>query len=396
MFLKEPKSLGVLLADAQESLAVSLAELGASGVKVVLTLKGNPDTLIKALAAANKAGPGVLAFATSADYLAIATQAGAAAVIVPPELAEHVSLPALITSEPRLLFAVLLAVGGRIPAPVAGEAFFVDKASVTFGSGVVIGPYSYIGKNVQIGDNTVIGSQAYLDEGVVVGHNCIIHPRAVLRWGVRVGSRCQIHSGAIIGEDGFGYTQLPHPESGRLFQFKNAHLGGVLLEDDVEVGANTTIDRGLVSDTVVGRGSKIDNLVQIGHNVQMGQDCIVVSQVGIGGHSTIGDRAFLLGQVGIGPGVNIGADVVLGGQAGLPSGNVPAGRKLWLGTPARPSEDTYKTMALATTQLPKLRKFLNTLKAVSSFDELKNVFFATDQKSVAKAAPAAKATKVKK
>ena len=384
MLLAKAKSLGTLMAEAQAALSVSLADLGASEVKLPLTIKGDPETLVRSLAATNKSGPGDLTFAISGDYLTKATQAGVAAIIAPPEVAEHTSLPVLVTSEPRLVFAVILGVHGRVPEPVAGDAFFVDKASVQIGSGVVIGPHSYIGRDVKIGDNTIIGAQVYLGDGVVVGHNSIIHPQVVLRWGVRVGNRCQVHSGAIIGEDGFGYTQLPHPASGRLFQFKNAHFGGVLVEDDVEVGSNVTIDRGLVSDTVIGRGSKLDNLVQVGHNAQVGQDCIAVAQVGIGGHSTIGNRAFLLGQSGVGPGVIVGEDAVLGGQAGFTSGNAPAGRRLWVGTPARPSEEAYRTMVLATTQLPKLSKLFKLLKTASSFSEFKNAFFATSQEKVTK------------
>jgi UDP-3-O-[3-hydroxymyristoyl] glucosamine N-acyltransferase len=226
----------------------------------------------------------------------------------------------------------------------------------------------------------VVESGAFLDDGVVVGQDCRIHPLAVLRWGVRVGDRCQIHSGAVIGSDGFGYNQLPAPD-GRLIHFKNEHLGGVVIGDDVEIGAQTSVDRGLVADTVIGRGTKIDNLVQIGHNVRVGRDCIVVAQVGIGGHTVIGDRVFLLGQVGVGPGVTIGDDAILTAQTGVGSGRVPAGRRIWSGSPLKPHEEQYQSLALISTQLPKVRKFFQALKKSATLDELKSMFFSSAEKT---------------
>ncbi|MDR2946153.1 MAG: UDP-3-O-(3-hydroxymyristoyl)glucosamine N-acyltransferase [Candidatus Adiutrix sp.] len=370
-------TLQSLMEQAAQDLAAQLDTLGVPGLAPALELRGDGATVIRALAAVDEAAPGALTFANNAKFLAQAEAAGASAVIAPPAVAAQAKIPALATAEPRLVFAVLLGLMGRAdaPAPVAGEAFFADRASALLGEGVVIGPQAYIGPNVKIGARTVIAPQAYLDEGVEIGEDCVIHPRAVLRRGVRVGSRCQIHVGAVIGEDGFGYTQLPDPGRGRLIHFKNAHLGGVVIEDDVEIGAQTSIDRGLVSDTVIGRGSKLDNLVQIGHNVKVGQDCVIVSQVGVGGHSVIGDRVFLLGQVGLGPGVVIGADAIVTAQSGLGSGELPSGRRAWSGTPLRASDEAYQIMALSASQLPKVRSFFQKLKKSASFDELKKAFF---------------------
>lgn len=380
MQLEKMKPLGVLVAEAREQLVTSIAELGgASGIEPEVLLVGDPETMVTGLAGMEQAGPGDLTFATAPAYLKKVLCTGAAAVIVPPDLASELHLPALVTPVPRLIFAILLGLCGRTPEPVSGQPFFVDQASVTLGSGVIIGPNAYIGRDVRVGAGTVIGAHVFLEDGVTIGTRCIIHPGAIIRWGVQIGHRCQIHSGAVIGDDGFGYTQLPQVEDGRLIHYKNVHMGGVVLGDDVEIGANTTIDRGLVSNTVVGQGSKIDNLVQVGHNVQVGRDCIVVSQVGIGGHSVLGDRVFLLGQAGVGPGVTIGDDVVLGGQAGLPRGTVPPGKRLWLGCPARLSEETYQTQALSASQLPRLRSFFQLFKKSTSFDELKSAFLAVDQ-----------------
>jgi UDP-3-O-[3-hydroxymyristoyl] glucosamine N-acyltransferase len=264
----------------------------------------------------------------------------------------------------------------------------VDRDTVSLGPGVVLGPGAHIGSGVRLGAGTVVGSRAFIEDGVVVGEDGLIHPLAVLRWGVRVGDRCQIHSGAVIGEDGFGYSQLPAP-GGRLIHFKNEHLGGVVLEDDVEIGAQTTVDRGLVADTVIGRGTKIDNMVQIGHNVRLGRDCVVVAQVGLGGHAVVGDRVFLLGQVGVGPGVVIGDDAVLTAQTGVGSGRVPAGRRIWSGSPLKPHEEQYQNLALINTQLPKVRKFFQALKKSATLEELKSLFFSPEEKPGARLANSA-------
>ena len=381
LVLSRPRPLAELAAEAEAALNSQVAALGAPGQAPAVTLAGDGQARVSALSAAEESGPGCLTFAVAGSYLKQAEEAGATAVIVTPALAESsLKLPALITAEPRLLFSVCLALAGASvrPGPLSGEAFFVDRASVSLGPGVVIGPGAHIGRGVRLGAGTVVGPRAFLDDGVIVGEGCRIHPLAVLRWGVRVGDRCQIHSGAVIGDDGFGYNQLPGL-GGRLIHFKNEHLGGVVVEDDVEIGAQTTVDRGLVADTVIGRGTKIDNLVQIAHNVRLGRDCLVVAQVGIGGHTVIGDRVFLLGQVGVGPGVTIGDDAVLTAQTGVGSGRVPAGRRIWSGSPLKPHEEQYQTLALVSTQLPKVRKFFQALKKSATLEELKALFFSSEK-----------------
>ena len=382
LVLNRPRPLAELAAEAEAALGRRLAALGAPGQAPAVTLAGDGQALVAALSAAEESGPGCLTFAVAASYLKLAEEAGAAAVIIPPSLAlPPLNLPALVTAEPRLLFSVCLSLAGSAarPEPPAGEAFFVDRATVSLGPGVILGPGAHIGRGVRLGAGTVVGPRAFLDDGVIVGEDCRIHPLAVLRWGVRVGDRCQIHSGAVIGDDGFGYNQLPAP-GGRLIHFKNEHLGGVILEDDVEIGAQAAVDRGLVADTVIGRGTKIDNLAQIGHNVRLGRDCVVVAQVGIGGHAVIGDRVFLLGQVGVGPGVTIGDDAVLTAKTGVGSGRVPAGRRVWSGSPLKPHEEQYQNLALISTQLPKVRKFFQVLKKSATLEELKSLFFSSGEK----------------
>ena len=376
--LNPPRPLAGLAAEAGAALDGRLAVLGAAALAPA-ELRGDGRALVTALGAAEEAGPGCLTFAISASFLKQAEEAGAAAVVVPPALAEGLKLPALVTAEPRLFFSVLLGLAGRAvkPPPPAGRAFFADRDTVSLGEGVILGPGAHIGRGVRLGARTVVGPLAFLDDGVAIGQDCLIHPLAVLRRGVRVGDRCQIHSGAVIGEDGFGYNQLPGP-GGRLIHFKNEHAGGVVIEDDVEIGTQTAIDRGLVSDTVIGRGTKIDNLVQIGHNARVGRDCIIVSQVGMSGHVELGDRVFLLGQAGLRPGVSIGDDAIVTGQSGVDR-PLPAGGGTWSGTPARPQEEYFQTLALRATQLPKVRKFFQALEKTASLGELKAAFFSAGE-----------------
>lgn len=372
--LQPPWKLGDMVSRAAGDLAEGLAALGAT-VRPAVELRGDPETLIYGLSSADDAAPGGIAFAVTRDYLDKAVRAGAAAVIIPPALAGGSPVPPVIVCpEPRLVFAVMLGFLGQTPPPSAGQPFFIDRDSCQIGPGAVIGQGAHIGRQVTIGRNTVIDPQVIIEDGVSIGADCRLHPRAVLRWGTKVGDRCQIHCGAVIGDDGFGYTQLPDPAAGRLIHYKNEHRGGVVIEDDVEIGAQTAIDRGLVSDTVIGRGTKIDNLVQIGHNCRIGRDCIIVSQTGIGGHTVVGDRVFLLGQAGLGPGVTIGHDAIVSAQSGLGSGSLPAGRQIWSGTPVRTNEETYKIMALSASQLPKVRRFFQALKKSTSFEELRAAF----------------------
>lgn len=379
--LRNSMTIGQLAALANDALKAQLEPLGPpADLLPAIEVKGDPETAVVSLAAADEAGPGCLSFAVSPAFLKKAVSAGASAVIVPPVLFEPGAAgprASLVFVEPRLAFTVILGLLAPERADSSGEAYFADRSSVELGENVLLGQGAYIGQGVKIGEGSSVAAMAYIEDGVSIGARCRIHPRAVLRRGTRIGDRCQIHSGAVIGGDGFGYIQLPWIEGGRLIHFKNEHRGGVLIEDDVEIGSNSTIDRGLVADTFIGRGSKIDNLVQIGHNCRIGRDCVIVSQVGVGGHTVVGDRVFLLGQAGLGPGVTLGEDLIISAQSGLASGRLPAGRKVWMGTPAKPMDEFHKNMALSYSQLPKLRRFLQLFKKSETFNDLKALFFAS-------------------
>ena len=195
-------------------------------------------------------------------------------------------------------------------------------------AGVTVDPLAVVGPRAEIGAGTVIGTRTVIGPGVCIGRDCAIGPGTTIMHAL-IGDRVIIHPGVRIGQDGFGY--LPSSQGHQ----KIPQARRVIIQDDVEIGANTTIDRGAMRDTVIGEGTKIDNLVQIGHNCSIGCHCLIVSQVGISGSVTIGDFAVITGQVGIADHLTIGAGVVLGGRAGVMS-NVPDGAR-WAGTPAEPA-----------------------------------------------------------
>jgi UDP-3-O-[3-hydroxymyristoyl] glucosamine N-acyltransferase len=376
-----PISLKTLLTEANLLLNQDLSLLSGDTFGFSYTSEGDLDIPISSLGATNEAAPGTLTFAVEAKFLREAIEHEASAIITNPNLLKTPPDPSvnlILTQEPRLLFAAILGFTEKKlrPAWQAGEpVFFKDQASVTIADNVTIGPFTYIGANVTIGAGTKIGAQVFIEDDCVIGEDSVIHPGAILRWRVTLGDRVQIHSGAIIGEDGFGYTQVPTPACGRLIHFKNSHLGGVIIENDVEIGAGTTIDRGLVADTVIHKGSKLDNLAQIGHNVEIGKDCVIVSQVGAAGHAKIGDRAFILGQAGLSHGVEVGADAIITGQSGV-TGNIPPGRKSWSNCPAMPHAEDLKLQAMQRLYLPKWRHFLDLFKKCVTFTELRDLFFA--------------------
>jgi UDP-3-O-[3-hydroxymyristoyl] glucosamine N-acyltransferase len=253
------------------------------------------------------------------------------------------------TEQPKLWFAraakmlkPALPATGVHPAAVVG-------ANVKLGEGVSIGPCAVVGENAQIGAGTRVEAGAVIGEGVRIGENCRIYPRAVLYPGTTLGNRVIVHAGAVLGADGFGYVR--DEKSGAYTQFPQQ--GTLLIEDDVEIGANTTIDRGALKATKIGRGTKTDNLVHVGHNCEIGEDVILVTGVGISGSCTVGNGAVLAGQVGIGDHAHIGPGVILGGQAGVLSGKtvtnegmgVKPGTVLW-GTPARPLMQVLRELAI--------------------------------------------------
>jgi UDP-3-O-[3-hydroxymyristoyl] glucosamine N-acyltransferase len=220
------------------------------------------------------------------------------------------------------------------------------------GKEVTLDEYAVIGANATIGDGVWIGSNAVIGDGVTIGDNSQIYPNVTVYAGTTIGMRVRAHSGSVLGSDGFGYVSRGNEHA------KIPHVGRCIIGNDVEIGANTTVDRGSIDDTIIEDGTKIDNLVQIGHNVKVGRLCLIMSQVGISGSTRIGDGCVLAGQAGIAGHISIGDGARIGGQAGV-FGDVPPG-ETWSGYPARPHRESLR----ATGALLKLPDILKKLEDV--------------------------------
>jgi UDP-3-O-[3-hydroxymyristoyl] glucosamine N-acyltransferase len=314
-------------------------------------VQGNPEWVVEGVNSVEQAGEKELVFAEDAASAAKALASTAGVVVLKAGCAtDYPQGKCVVEAEqPRLWFAraakmlaPVLPATGVHPAAVVG-------ANVELGEGVSIGPCAVVGENAQIGAGTRVEAGAVIGEGVCIGKNCHIYPRAVLYPGTTLGNRVIVHAGVVLGADGFGYVR--DEKSGAYTQFPQQ--GTLVIEDDVEIGANTTIDRGALKQTKIGRGTKFDNLVHVGHNCEIGEDVILVAGVGISGSCTVGNGAVIAGQVGIGDHAHIGAGVILGGQAGVLSGKtitnesmgVKPGTVLW-GTPARPLGQVLREIAV--------------------------------------------------
>jgi len=334
--------------------ALNLSEVAS---RVGGKLVGGEDPVITGLASIDDAGPGDLTFVNRHSRTDALDGCGAAAVLVGPE--HEVELPAVRVDDPYGAFATLLELLQTDPDrlfPPLVHATAVVPADAVLGQGVAIGPYSVLGAGVVIGAGTRLGAHVILGCDSVVGKDCLIHSGVTVREGILIGDRVIVHSGAVIGSDGFGY--LPGPEGIR----KVPQVGIVEIQDQVEVGANVCIDRATTGRTVIGAGTKIDNQVQIGHNVILGKHCSLSAQTGIAGSSQLGDRVIAGGQVGVGDHIRIGADVRIGGQSGI-IGDVPDGKTLF-GTPALERGESFRLQAFLR-KLPDLLQRVDRLEGSS-------------------------------
>jgi UDP-3-O-[3-hydroxymyristoyl] glucosamine N-acyltransferase len=315
---------------------------------------GDPTTPVHAVAPLDRAGPGDLSFFSGTKYAAKFAACRAAVTLVSPELADHPG-PAVrvVVERPADAMLAVLPELYQPPPRVPGVHPTARLGrGVQFPADATIDAYAVLGDGVQIGARAWIGSHCVIGAGVTIGDDVRLHPMVTLCSGTQLGSRVAVHSGARLGNDGFGYLF----RVGR--HTKIPHVGRCLIGDDVEIGANTAIDRGSVDDTVIGAGTKIDNLVHIAHNVRLGRLCLVMAQVGIAGSARVEDGAILAGQVGVAGHVVIGARATLAGQAGV-FGNIPAG-ETWSGYPARPHREAIRAHA-AMFKLPKIIRTLERL-----------------------------------
>lgn len=330
--------------------AKSLAEaLGA-------TLEGDVAVELRGVAAPERAGPHDLIYVEKAKLVGRAEASAANCVIAPENLALK-GKTILRSAHPKVAFAkaaALIVEQAPIATGIHPTAIFAPLAKVSESAG--IGPFAVIGEDAHVGEGTQIGAHSVIGAGCWIGDHCRIHPRVTLYAGVRIGHRVEIHSGAVIGADGFGYAQ----GEGRYWKFPQA--GIVEIADDVEIGANTTIDRGSLDDTRIAEGVKLDNLVHIGHNSQIGAHTVMAAQVGLSGSCEFGKHVVVGGQAGFGEQCYLEDGAVIGGQSGVLGGKIiRSGQTVW-GTPARPLEK-FKEQFTWQARLPELAARIKELEA---------------------------------
>ena len=304
------------------------------------TVNGNAAAQVRALAPLDRATESDLSFLANAKYAGMYERTRASTVLIAPEFAELTTTAAarIVVEKPHDAMLSVLPKLYRAPRREPGiHATARLGRGVSLGADVTIGAYAVIGDGSVIGDRSWIDSQTVVGAGVVVGADTRIFPGATLYSGTTLGARVCVHAGARLGSDGFGYVLRNGAHD------KIPHIGRCIVEDDVEIGANTTIDRGSFDDTVIGAGTKIDNLVHVAHNVRIGRRCLIMAQVGIAGSARVGDGAVLAGQAGLAGHISIGDRARIAAQAGV-FGDVPAG-ETWSGYPARPHRQSLRASA---------------------------------------------------
>jgi UDP-3-O-[3-hydroxymyristoyl] glucosamine N-acyltransferase len=318
--------------------------VGVLAEKLGCRVLGDPSIAIAKLASVTSAAPGSLVFVGDVKNLGQALASPAAAIIA-GEFAEHTAptKPLLISAHPRLTFAraAKLLQGTGSQARII-HASAIVPASARVGQNVAIAPGVVLGESVKLGDGSAIGAGSVFGDGVEIGANCRIDANVTIYSGTMIGDRVVVQAGAVLGSEGFGYVR--DTETGRYEQFPQ--VGRLVIEDDVEIGANSTIDRGALDETRIRRGTKIDNLVHVGHNVQIGQDVVIAAQTGLSGSAVVEDNVIIGGQVGIADHVRVEAGAILGAQSGIPSKKVIRGKGIvFWGTPARPIREYLRELA---------------------------------------------------
>lgn len=318
-------------------------------------LRGDPDTVVSGVAPLDRARPNDVSFVAAGRYSAFLRETKAGVVLATAELADSPSgAPSLIVV-PQPHEALLVLLPRFYPESVRTPAIHSSARlghGAKIGTGVSLDECAVVGAGAVLGDGVWIGAHAVIGEGVRIGDRTRIFPNVTVYSGSYIGARARIHAGSVIGSDGFGYVFRGGEHA------KIPHVGRCIIGDDVEIGANTTVDRGSIDDTVIGDGTKIDNLVQIGHNVRVGRLCLIMAQVGLAGSVHIEDGCVLAGQAGIGGHLTIGAGAKIAGQAGV-FGDVPAG-ETWSGYPARPHREALRATA-ALFKLPGVLKRIERL-----------------------------------
>jgi UDP-3-O-[3-hydroxymyristoyl] glucosamine N-acyltransferase len=303
-------------------------------------LLGDGGVVVSSVGPIDRAGPGALTMVTGPRYASALAGSTAAAVLVPPSLADATAGPPARVVVPDPYAAMVRVIRQLFPPaqPPAG----VDPtarlgAGTVLGTDVTVGPHAILGRGVRLGDRCRLGEGVVLGDGVVVGAETRMDARVVCYGGARIGSRVVIKAGAVIGGDGFGYLSRGGGHE------RIPHVGACIIGDDVEIGSNSCVDRGSLDDTVIGQGTKLDNLVHVGHNVRIGERCLLMAGVGVAGSTRLGNDVVLAGHVGVTDHLTIGDRVQVAAKSAV-IGNVPADSVL-SGHPARPNRQVLRAQA---------------------------------------------------
>ena len=325
-------------------------------------LVGDAETLITSVSSLDEAVPGAIVFVEHDHRVPSAMDSQAAALIVPAsseaearEAQIKTGKPVVFSGNPRLAFARVMEFFQLAPQPEVGihPSAIIDPTAI-IGQNVTIREFCYVGRHARIADGATIYPHVTVGDGAQIGEGTVLFPSVVIGHHVSIGARVRVHSGTVIGGDGFGYVP---DEKGR--HHKVPQVGTVIIEDDVEMGANVTVDRATMGATRIGAGTKIDNLVQIAHNVQIGRNCILCGQVGLSGSVVVEDNAILAGQVGSRDHVRIGKGAIVGAKAGIMN-DVPPG-EFYIGAPAVPNRQRMK-MEAAFVKLPETARTVRDLE----------------------------------
>lgn len=310
--------------------------LGELAKLVAAELKGDAGTRVMGVASLEDAGPGHVSFVAQARYAPLAATTRAGALIVDGTHAD-LQRPLLVSRNPYLTFARVAQLFAESPGlPVGVDPSAQIGVGTSLGEDVAVGPLACVGSQCTIGPRAKIFGGVYIGDKVSMGADCVIYPRAVILDRCQLGQRVIVHCGAVVGSDGFGFAQ---DEQGH--HVKIPQMGTVQIDDDVEIGANCTIDRASLGKTWIGKGSKIDNQVQIGHNVTVGKHCILVAQVGISGSTELGNHVMLAGQTGVKGHIKIGDRVRVGAKSGV--GHAVKPDEDMFGIPAMPIKEWMRT-----------------------------------------------------
>jgi UDP-3-O-[3-hydroxymyristoyl] glucosamine N-acyltransferase len=316
-------------------------------------LVGDPALKITGASSLSEAAHGEISFFTDRKYIGLLRKTRASAIFVPPDFAEPINAAQIRVSNPTKAFEALLlkfAPKQITFAPGVHPSAVVDQ-NAQLGERVSIQPLAVIEPGAKIGDDTIIGAGSYVGHETVIGSTCHIYPNVTIRERSRIGSRVIIHSGVVIGADGFGFEMV----DGR--HQKIQQLGVVQIDDDVEIGANTTVDRARYGRTWIQEGVKIDNLVQVAHNVVIGKNSVIVAQTGISGSTRVGERVTMAGQVGIAGHLEIADGTIIAAQSGVAK-SLPGG--VWFGYPAVPFAEAKQQFA----RIHRLGKLFARVKAI--------------------------------